>query len=190
LYQSTYFIEKTSQTFADNLAAFGLAFVLNMVASGRAKIRLKDVGSAFAIFCEPDLQENWVQEARFQSGAPFLVTVDNKTGKKMAKGTDIPPDELPIGGDVVVDYETQKTNNAQFFEWRKSLSRDDLKQVRNGTLNPPVTPHPDWDLFRAINPMALQAYNGLVGEWWRGHASNNVANYFLQDLISPGPVVF
>jgi len=169
LYQSTYFIEKSSQTFADNLAAFGLAFVLNAVVKGRAKIRLKDVGSAFAILCEPDLQEKWVEEARFQSGVPFLVTVDNKTRQKMAKGTDIPLDELLIGGDVIVDYETQKANNAQFFEWRKSLNKDDLKQVRNGMLNPPVTPHPDWDLFRAINPMALQSYNGLVGEWWRGH---------------------
>jgi hypothetical protein len=88
-----------------------------------------------------------VEEARFHTGAPFLVTVDSKTRQKMVKGADVSLDELPISGDVVVDYETQKSNNSQYFEWRKSLDKEELKQLRNGMLNPPVTPHPDWDLF-------------------------------------------
>jgi hypothetical protein len=168
LYQSTYYIEKSSQTFADNLAAFGMTFVLNVIANGRARVRLEDVGNAFALVCEPELQKKWVIETRFQSGAPFLVTVDSKTRQKMVKGTDFSLDGLPIGGDVVVDYETEKGDNAQFHEWRKSLTKNERKEWMSGALNPPITPHRDWDLFRAVNPAYLRGYNRLVGEWWRG----------------------
>jgi len=168
LYQSTYYIEKQSQTFADPLAAFGLAFILNVVADGRAKIVLEDAGYAYAIHCDPEIQEEWINEATFFAGLPFLITVDSKSQKKMVKGTDILLDDLPIGGDVVVDYEMEKENNASFFEWRKSLSKDEADQYRKGLLRPPITPHPDWDLFRAVNPAALQVYNSLAGEWWRG----------------------
>lgn len=168
MYQSTYYIEKLSQTFADALTAFGMAFILNEVAGGRAEIVLEDAGYAYAIHCDPAIQEEWVNEATFFAGLPFLVTVDSKSQKKMVKGTDLSLDVLPIGGDVVVDYETEKENNARFFEWRKGLSKEDAKQYHNGLLQPPATPHPDWDLFRAINPASLQAYNSLAREWWRG----------------------
>lgn len=168
MYQSTYFVEKSSQTFADNLAAFGLASVLNRIANDRAQIRLEDAGSAFAVVCEPELREEWVNEARFFPGAPFLITVDNKTQRKMIKGADVSPDDLQVGGSIAVDYETEKGRNAQFFEWRKGLAQEERKELAKGNLRPSISPHPDWDLFRAVNPASLQAYNGLAGEWWRG----------------------
>ncbi len=169
MYQSTYYIGKSSQTFADNLAAFGLAFVINSLAQGRAEVRLEDAGDAFAIFCEPALQAEWVQDAQFFAGAPFLITIDNKTHQKMAKGANVQVNDLPIGGAVAVDYAEEKERTNQFHEWRKGLPPAEQKALAQGKLIPAVpSPHPDWDLFRAINPAALQAYNQLVGEWWQG----------------------
>jgi hypothetical protein len=181
LNQSIYYIEKSSQTFADNLSAFGLAYVLEAVARGQAQIRLEDQGMAFAVVCEPSIQPAWIEEATFVSGAPFLVTVDNKTQKKVVKGADLPVAELPISADVVVDYEEEKHNNSEFHTWRNSLSKEERKQFYNGDLRPPVSPHPDWDLFRAVNPAALQAYNKLIGEWWRaGEAFPHLLEILLQ----------
>jgi hypothetical protein len=76
VYQSTYFVDKSSNTFADNLAAFGLAFVVNTIASGLAKVRLEDQGFAFAVVCEPGLRQDWVEGCQPFVGAPFLVTYD------------------------------------------------------------------------------------------------------------------
>ena len=67
-----------------------------------------------------------------------------------------------------MDYETQKQNASEFFDWRKSLSPEDKKRAAKRELKPPAAPHPDWDIFRAINPSALQGYNALMAEWWQG----------------------
>lgn len=168
LFQLTYYIDKISGTFADNLAAFGLAFVLNGIVSGRAKVRLEDQGAVFAVVCEPAIQEEWVKECEFFVGAPFLITFDKKTEKKVVKGTSLAAHTFAhADGDVAVDYETQKQNARQFFDWRKTLSPEDKKHAAKGELQPPSAPHPDWDIFRAVNPGALQGYNALMAEWWR-----------------------
>lgn len=169
MFQSTYFIDKSSNTFADNLAAFGLAFVLNAIAEGRAQVRLQDQGHAFAVTCTPALRPEWVERCRFFVGAPFLVTLDKKAGRKVVKGTPLDPADLPEqGGQIVADYEVEKQARQSFFDWQRTLSPDDKKRAARGELRAPVTPHPDWEVFRAVNPGALQGYNALMAEWWRG----------------------
>ncbi|MCL5995412.1 MAG: hypothetical protein M1546_05070 [Chloroflexi bacterium] len=176
MFQSTYYIDKSSNTFADNLAAFGLAFVLAGIADKRATIRLEDQGGVFALVCEPALRREWVEQCRFFTGAPFLVTYDNKTQSKMIKGTSLAANDLPQqGGDLVTDYQAEKENNATYFAWLKTLSAEDRRKVMRGELRTadgapagPSAPHRDWDLFRAVNPAALQSYNALLAEWWRG----------------------
>jgi len=166
VFQSTYFIEKSSNTFADNLAAFGLAFVVNTIAAGRARVRLEDRGLAFAVVCEPGLRQEWVADCGFFVGAPFLITWDKKAGRKVVKGTSLEPADLP-GGEIVVDYEAEKQKNQAYFDWRKALSPEDKRRVANHEIQGPEGPRSDWDTFRAINPGALQAYNSLQAEWWQ-----------------------
>lgn len=173
MYQSTYYIDKASGTFADNLAAFGLAFVLNAIANPvpkhRATIRVEDQGAVFAVVCNPAIQAEWVKECKFFVGAPFLITFDKKTERKVVKGTSLTARAFAnADGDVAVDYETQKQNARQFFDWRKTLSPEDKKLANQGELTPPATPHQNWDIFRAINPGSLQGYNAVLAEWWRG----------------------
>lgn len=168
MYQSTYFVEKSSNTFADNLAAFGLAYVLSAIASGRAGIRLEDRGSVYAVVCEPDLKSEWVAQRSFFAGAPFLVTLDKKTQQKVVKGANLSPHELPqFFGDLVVDYQDEKSNNESFYNWLKTLPAEDKRKAVRGELEGPGAPHIQWDVFRAINPSSLQGYNGLMAEWWR-----------------------
>jgi len=87
LYQSTYFIEKSTNTFADNLAAFGLAFILAGIVDGRSQVLMCNVGPTYSITCEPGIWEEWIATCNFCAGAPFLVTVDRRTQQKMVKGT-------------------------------------------------------------------------------------------------------
>lgn len=164
MYQSEYFIDKSSNTFADNLAAFGLAFVLNGIADGRAKIFIEDNGAAFVVRCAPALREEWVAQCKFFAGAQFLVTLDRKTEKKMVKGTKLAP-ATALGA---IDYENEKSNNRQFFDWIKALPAEQKKLAARGELDPPARPHEFWDVLRAINPGALQGYNGLLAEWQQG----------------------
>lgn len=174
MYQSTYFIEKSTNTFADNLTAFGLAFVLNAIANGRSEIRMEDKGYAFAVVCEPAIQEEWVETCKFFVGAPLLVTIDSKETKKQGKiiktlkGPKLELAKLPEpDGNMILDYQTEKQIKDDFFAWVKVLSPEDKKRWRNGEIQPPSSPHPHWEIFRAVNPNALQSYNMPLGVWWQ-----------------------
>lgn len=169
MFQDTYYIGKSTGTFADNLMAFGLAFVLDAIAKGRAKVQIEDRGDHFAVTCRPALQATWVDECPFFVGAPMLITVDNKSKKRVVKGTALSVEDVEGLGAIAADYEQCKRDNEAYWAWRKSLSKEDGKRWRE--LKPPVEPHPDWELFRAVNPAALQAYNFVLGEWYRGRGA-------------------
>ncbi len=174
MYQSIYFIEKSTNTFADNLAAFGLAFVLNAIADGRSKVRMEDRGYAFAVVCEPAIRQEWVEKRKFFVGAPLLITVDTAATKKQEKttkaikGTKLDLARLPEpDGYSLLDYQIEKKNKDNFFTWVKALSPDDKKKWRDGETQPPSSPHQNWEIFRAVNPGALQSYNVPLGIWWQ-----------------------
>lgn len=177
--QSIYYIDKSSNTFADNLATFGLAFVLDAITDGKATITLEDRGGAFVVVCESEITEKHIERCKFFAGAPFLITT--KDGKRLVKGTLLTPKELPEpDGDTVVDYEMEKRDTNQFFEWLKTLSPEDKKAYMQGkelpdAMRPPSTPSPNWDIWRAINPAALQGYNALMAEWWHGNQQEEFA---------------
>lgn len=169
MYQSTYYIDKLSNTFADNLAAFGLAFVLNGIAAGRAKLVIEDQGRAFAVNVAPAIDPAWVEECQFFTGAPFLITIDNASQQRVIKGTNLSLTDVPEApSDVVADYGVEKQNYADFFVWLSGVPAPEKAKVVRGESPAPARPHSDWDLFRAVNPAALQTYNALLAEWWRG----------------------
>lgn len=177
MFQAEYFIDKSSNTLADNLAAFGLAFVLNALANPpgepkRATVRLEDRGFAFVVVCDPPLRPEWVAERTFFVGAPFLVTWDKKSSQKVVKGTTLTLAELEgRGSETVVDYEAEKQKNQAYFDWLRGLNAEDKRRAVQGELQGPDSPRADWDVFRAINPAALQAYNSLMATWWQGRAA-------------------
>lgn len=168
MYQSKYYIEKASNTLADNLAAFGLAFVLKSIAEDRSEIVIEDAGHAYIIHCLPAIHESWAISATYFTGAPFVITIDNKSQKKLAKGSDVDLNELPEHGLTVIDYETLKQQNAEYYAWIRGLPKEQKRDAVTGKIHGPSRPHSDWDIFRAINPGSLQAHNRVVAEWYRG----------------------
>jgi len=149
-----------------------MASVVNTIADGRAEVWLEDLGYAFAVHCRPALSPDWVAECPFFVGAPFLMTLDKKSGTKVIKGASLDLSDLPQSeSDILVDYEVEKEHRAQFFTQRAALSDEARQALARGQDHPELRglthPHPHWDLFRAINPNALQSYNSLMGEWWR-----------------------
>jgi hypothetical protein len=73
---------------------------------------------------------------------------------------------------TVVDYEVERDKRAEFFELRKRLSKEAQTALGRQENHPELEilrgkyPHPDWDVFRAINPAALTGYNTLMTYWW------------------------
>jgi hypothetical protein len=194
LYQSTYFIEKSTNTFADNLATFGLAFALNAIADGRAKVRMEDKGYAFAIVCEPAIRQEWVEKCKFFVGAPLLITIDTAATKKQEKiikaikGTKLNLAKLPEpDGYSLLDYQTERQNKDDFFAWVKALSPNDKKKWRNGEIQSPSSLHQNWEIFRAVNPGALQSYNGPLGIWWQAQKAFPALLKILLAMVASAP---
>jgi hypothetical protein len=165
IYRGEYFVEKRTATFADNLVACGLAYVLNGIASGRARITIEDCGSHFAVICDPPLCKEWVDSCTFFTGAFLLITVDRKSQQKVIKGTQIDVAKVAAMPGIAPDYEQAKNDNDTYWDWRRSVGNQWQQ------LQPPVEPHPDWELFRAINPTALQASNSAAAEWFQGQVA-------------------
>ena len=182
------FIDKSSGTLSDPLLAYGLAVVVGDVlerTSGRdqTSIRLNDHGAYYQLNCTPALDD-----ARLASmPTPYIPAVVIRTAKNAAK---LPPDLPP---QAVVDYETERDKRAEFFEIRKNLPKEAKVALAQGKDHLALAalhgkePHPDWDIFRAINPSALIGYNKLMTHWWAIQEALPEVLTLLRDLFAQTP---
>jgi hypothetical protein len=163
------FVDKSTGTFADPLLAYGLAVVVRDVLGrtdgrGQPSVHLSDKGAYYCLDFEPALDD-----ARLAAmPTPYVPAVVIRTLKNAAKlpAADLPPQ-------AVVDYEVERDKRAEFFELRKGLSKEaQVALGRQETNHPELEilrgkyPHPDWDVFRAINPSVWPGYNTLMTQWW------------------------
>ena len=184
----TLFIDKSTGTFADPLLAYGLAVVVGDVlkrTEGRDQpsVHLSDHGAYYRLDCTPALDD--ARLATMQ--APYVPAVVIRTHKNAAKlPADLPPQ-------TVVDYEAERDKRAEFFELRKGLSKE--AQIALGRKEKHTEleilrgkyPHPDWDVFRAINPAALTGYNTLMTYWWTIQDALPEVLALLRDLFAQTP---
>ncbi len=167
MYRDAYYTDKSSGTFADALLAFGAAYVLSEVlrqGTGlRAEVRLCDGGSAYVLRLSEPLQEGSVDQCQYFAGAPFLLTAKNR--KKL-------PTDIPLGSSLVVEYEAERDRRAEFLGALAGLSAEAKRARREAKPHPELDVlvgkgvHEHWDIFRALNPGALDAYNSVVSQWW------------------------
>jgi hypothetical protein len=160
MYQRTYFIDKSSDTSADPLAAYGLATILkNLLPEDLEEdIRIKDSGPYYSIVLENPLQPEWVEDVAYFSTVDFILT------KKMKDQGDYPQDIN------LTDYEAQKQHNAEFYEARKQLPKEALRPGATPDEFPQLLslkpPHRHWEIWAKVNQMsAISAYNGMVAAW-------------------------
>ena len=160
-----FYIDKSTNTFADELLTAGfvelLRELLNQQGVPNPHIVQEDQGYAYSLTCEPPLDMAQVTESK----RPFFPAVIVQTNKNKAKL----PADLP--SHALVHYEAERDKRKQFFEARNALKKTSTKaetaseaQAALDALPPP--PHPDWDIFRMINPAALIGYNGLMKQWF------------------------
>jgi len=184
----TLFVDKSTGTFADPLLAYGLAVVVGNVlkrTSGRGQpsVSLSDHGAYYRLDCTPALDDDRLAAMP----GPYTPAVVLRTAKKADKlPSDLPPQ-------AVVDYEAERDKRNEFFEIRKGLSKEaQIALGRKGKHSELEAlrgkyPHPDWDIFRAINPSALTGYNKLMTYWWAIQESLPQVLALLRDLFAQTP---
>jgi hypothetical protein len=160
--QSQFYVDKTTDTFADVLLAYGVAALLDHVLTdnnvGQRTVRLRDAGSVYVIELETSMREAYVDVPWF-CDLPFL-----KAGRKK------PPERWSA---AVMDYEAERERRSQYFEARKQLSQaakrpgatidefPELATVEN------LRPRPDYDILAQINQMsAIYAYSDVLKNWF------------------------
>ncbi len=184
----TLFVDKSTGTFADPLLAYGLAVVVGDVlkrTGGRDQpsVRLSDHGAYYRLDCTPAMDD--ARLAVIQ--APYVPAVIIRTRKNAAKlPADLPPH-------TVVDYEVERDKRTEFFEIRKGLSKEAQIALGRKEKHPELEalhgkyPHPDWDVFRAINPPALTGYNKLMAQWWAVQETLPGVLALVRDLFAQTP---
>ncbi len=162
MYQSIYYIDKSSNTPGDTLAAYGLArtfrFLLDASSYGGSKeVKIKDEGDKYAIQLPVTLTEQMIDGCGFFRLIPFILTPKN--GSKQPANV------------FILDYEDTKTKVGEYYERLKGLPPE-LKGKNADPMHPALQelktmrPKPNWPTFQAINQMAaIIGYNDMVARW-------------------------
>ncbi len=169
-HQQRFQVDKTTRTFADSLIAFGLAKVLDQlldrqVAGGVHDILIADRGSYYELTCSPALDMNIVRylPERLCPALP-IRTIKNAASF---------PSDISEG--LVIDYEEDKEAAGLFYAARQKGGATEL-----------ALPH-FWEFERAINPLTLPGYNGLVFDWWKLDEHQSEALLILLNLFVTTP---
>lgn len=161
MYQKTYYIEKTTNTFADVLIAYGFAEVVYRILADADKdinLHLANQGNHYALKLSQALEPTWVENCAYFTVVPYILTA------KLARQNPSPPMQS-------VDYEAETERNGQYFKQLETL-----RAARKNGDTPPedmvnhvksLQPRPDWPILAQVNQMsALNAYNSLVEYWY------------------------
>ncbi len=147
-YPSVYYVDRTTDTPADTLLAFGLADLLShLIPEGEDwGLAIESAGSGYKIQLRSAIPASWIDDCKF-----FFLLRALRTGKK----------EPNLPQEQVIDYvEHQKRNE----EFRKALEKGATRQtlVEQGI----GAPHPDWSTWAVIRHMRADgAFNDLVMSW-------------------------
>ncbi|MBK9121545.1 MAG: hypothetical protein IPM16_00290 [Chloroflexi bacterium] len=169
--KATFYIDKSSGTFADTLAAFGWMRVLAELHEKQETshdIHLRDDGAYFTITCapiQPETLDSLRHNPLWPGSMPMIETIKNR-------------DSIPAGVLNKVDYELEKERVSAYFSAKAKAQAADASVSE---------PHRHWDIFRAINPASLPGYNGILNDWWVARdAQPDILNLLFQ-LFSTSP---
>jgi hypothetical protein len=165
IYQSAYYVDKSTHTFADVLTAYGLAYIIDKIvrsAGQKIGIHVQDDGPYYTIALNKPLQQEWVEKCQYFTAIPLIVTTDKKGNKQPLAS---PPMRY-------IDYKIEEENNSRYFKWREQISTevrklgylsDLLNQVES------LAPLPEWQIYNKVNRLyAAIAYNKMVMAWYEG----------------------
>jgi len=161
MYQSTYYVDKTTDTFADVLLAYGVASLLDHILRDnvdQTTVRVQAAGSVYAITMEQPIEEGFEEIAWF-CDLPFIHTRSKK-----------PPAGWPGN---VVDYDGEWTRFSEYREARKQLPAEakrpgaTLDEYPELAAVQALAPRSDWDILTQINQMqGIYAYTRVLNAWF------------------------
>ncbi len=161
MFQNSYFVDKTTDTFADTLLAYGLASLLDRLLFDNVSeetVRIRDAGSAFIVALDQPIEEGFEQVDWF-CDLPFIETQSTK-----------PPEDW-MG--QIINYNRERERNSEFFEARKQVSREALRPGSTIDEYPELAqlealkPRTDWQVITQINRMAgINAYKKVLEAWF------------------------
>lgn len=160
MYQSMYFMDKRTGTFADVLATYGLAAILDEILAQalgretRRRVWIRDGGPYYVIELEQPLQPKWVENCAYFAGPAAYVTT----------GRTNPPPAGALTRDVDETWEQFRTYQAVREKLRGiSEMTDELRrQIEDAEL-----PH-DWAVVTLLGTRQMQAlttYNQAAAQW-------------------------
>lgn len=160
-----FYIDKITGTFADELLAAGFIQVLRELLFQQGvrapHIEQVDQGYTYLIKCDPPVDLTLGAESK----RPYYPAVIIQTDKNKDKL----PADLPTL--AYVHYEAERDKRSQYIAAYNALDKTAKRAEIVGEEHPalaslPPAPHPDWDIFRMINPAALIGYNNLMEQWF------------------------
>lgn len=157
--ETTFYIEKQTNTLADELLAAGL-FRLLTVLYPDADLRQTDMGGHYTVTsAQPLILDQAAQRLL------YLMPVI-QTAKNAAKL----PADLPNTAAAKIDYDTEKQQRSDYMAAFKDLPSEAKKAFAQGSDHSafdqmPAAPHRQWDVFRMINPASLPSYNSVLLQW-------------------------
>lgn len=162
MFQDSYFVDKTTDTFADTLLAYGFASLLDGLLSdnhSEATVRIRDAGSSFVLALDQPIEDGFECVDWF-CALPFIETRSKK-----------PPEGWPPA--QIIDYDVERARVSEFFEVRKQLPADALRSGATVDEFPALAqlealrPRPTWEVITQINQMAgITAYTQLLKAWF------------------------
>ena len=162
MYQTIYFVDKTTDTFADTLMAYGFSAMLDRLLRDNhrpAVLRIRDAGSTFAIVPENSIEPGF-EDVDWYCDLPFIVTKTKKAPDGWAG--------------IAVQYEAERDKNTAYFDARKQLPSEARRPEATPDSSPALAaflamepPRPDWQVIAQINQMgAISAYTQVLEAWW------------------------
>lgn len=161
MYQSTYYVDKTTDTFADVLLAYGVASLLERLLqanAGEATVRVHDAGSVYAIVLEEPIEAG-SEAMDWFCDLPFIHTRSKKPPQGWAG--------------VVVDYDVEWERFTEYRKAREQLPREARRLGATVDEYPELAtvlalaPRFDWDILTQINQMqAITAYTQVLDAWF------------------------
>ena len=161
MFQDSYFVDKTTDTFTDTLLAYGFASLLDGLLSdnlSEATVRIRDAGSSYILALDQPIEEGFECVDWF-CALPFIETRSKR-----------PPEGWPPA--QIINYDVERARVSEFFEVRKQLPKDALRSGATVDEFPALAqlealrPRPTWEIITQINQMAgITAYTQLLKAW-------------------------
>ncbi len=165
--KNTFYIDKLTGTFADELLAAGLVRLLEQLLHQQGQqtgMTQTDFGHYYQIETAVPLNLEKVQA----NTTPFVLAPVIRTVKNSKKLPDLPDNPR-----YVINYDHERDQRGAFLTAFKDLEKTAKRAYIVGDDDNfpfdhmPPSPHQHWHTFRLLNPAALIGYNNLMTQWFK-----------------------